>query len=304
MKRQKEGNRRDPHVISRTGDQDSGTLYVVSTPIGNLEDITLRALRILRSVDLIAAENVQHSRGLCLHYGIVTRLTGYHQHNRKVKGPELIRYLKSGSDIALITNAGTPAISDPGGLLVYQALENNIRVSPIPGPSAVITALSISGLRTDGFTFVGFLSNKSGKRRKELQSLKSECRTLVFFEAPHRLRAMMKDMKEILGDRQLVLMREMTKVYEERKRGRTSVILQALDRSEIKGEFTLVVAGNEKEDNELSVDERVQKEIRRLLTQNNMALREIASQLSSRERLNYRMLYRECLRIKKTLSDP
>lgn len=301
MKRQKEGNTKALHATSRPADQGYGILYVVSTPIGNLEDITLRALKILKSVDLIAAENVLYSRGLCRHYGIHTRVTGYHQHNRKVKGPELLKYLKSGSNIALITNAGTPAISDPGVLLVNQALENNIKVSPIPGPSAVIAAVSISGLRTDGFTFVGFLSNKAGKRRKELQSLGSEHRAMVFFEAPHRLQAMMRDMMEILGDRSLVLMREMTKIYEERKAGLISVILEDLDRGEIKGEITLVVAGKGKRADEQAIDNRIQKEIKRLLEENKMGVKEIALKLSSREGLSYRTLYRECLNMKKSL---
>jgi 16S rRNA (cytidine1402-2'-O)-methyltransferase len=224
--------------------KNCGTLYIVSTPIGNLEDITLRALKILKSVDLIAAENVKHSKGLCRHYGIETRLTSYHQHNRNIKGPELIRRLKSGLDIALVTNAGTPAVSDPGGWLINQVLEHNINVSPIPGPSAVMAALSVSGFRVDRFLFIGFLSNKPSRRRKELRNLISEPRTMVFFEAPHRIKAMLMDIKEILGDRQIVVLRELTKVYEEIKRGFVSSILEKLDEGKIRGEFTLVVAGS------------------------------------------------------------
>lgn len=223
--------------------QNYGTLYIVSTPIGNLEDITLRALKILKSVDLIAAENVKHSKGLCRHYGIKTRLTSYHQHNRNVKGPELIKRLLSGSDVALVTNAGTPAVSDPGGMLINQVLERNINVSPIPGPSAVIAALSVSGLRVDRFLFIGFLSNKPSRRRKELRNLISEPRTMVFFESPHRIKAMLMDIKEILGDRQIVVLRELTKVYEEIKRGSVSSVLDELEEGKIRGEFTLVVAG-------------------------------------------------------------
>jgi len=224
--------------------QNYGTLYIVSTPIGNLEDITLRALKILKSVDLIAAENVKHSKGLCRHYDIQTRLTSYHQHNRNTRGPELIRKLKSGFDIALVTNAGTPAVSDPGGLLINQVLEHNINVSPIPGPCAVVAALSVSGLRVDRFLFIGFLSNKPSRRRKELRNLISEPRTMVFFEGPHRIKAMLMDIKEILGDRQIVVLRELTKMYEEIKRGLVGSILEKLDESKIRGEFTLVVEGS------------------------------------------------------------
>ncbi|UCF55853.1 MAG: 16S rRNA (cytidine(1402)-2'-O)-methyltransferase, partial [Deltaproteobacteria bacterium] len=200
MKDRKINNSESRNSEFRSG--NSGILYIVSTPIGNLEDITLRALRILKSVDLIAAESVKHSRGLCQHYGIKTRLISYNQHNQQEKGPELIRRLKSGSDIALVTNAGTPGVSDPGSLLINQAMEKNINVSPIPGPSAVIAALSVSGLQAERFLFLGFLPNRSSKRRKELKNLISEHRTMVFFEAPHRLQAMLTDLKEILGDRQ------------------------------------------------------------------------------------------------------
>ncbi len=177
-----------------------GTLYIVSTPIGNLEDITLRALNTLKRVDVIAAEGVRHSMGLCRHYGIKTRLTRYNQHNRKLKGPELIGRLKSGSEIALITNAGTPGVSDPGVSLIRRALEENITVSPIPGPSAVTAALSVSGLPGDRFRFVGFISNRSSRRKKELKDLVSETQTMVFFEAPHRIRAMLVDLMEIFQE--------------------------------------------------------------------------------------------------------
>lgn len=290
-----------PNGESEVQNKNSGTLFVVSTPIGNLEDITLRALRILKSVDLIAAENMRHSKGLCHHYGINTRLTGYHQHNQKIKGPKLLKKIKAGSDIALITNAGTPAVSDPGGMLVNQAIEENIKVSPIPGPSAVIAALSVSGLRSDRFLFLGFLSRRASKRRRELQGLISEPRPMVFFESPHRLESMLTDIKEVLGDRHIVLLREMTKVYEEVKRGLVGSVLKKLEDDKIKGEFTLVVAGKEKGKSDHPLDRRTQKRIGKLMNEKEMGVKEIASQLSGEEGLTYRAVYKECLAIKRAM---
>jgi len=281
----------------------SGTLYVVSTPIGNLEDITFRAIGILESVDLIAAENVKHSKGLCRHYGIGTRLTSYHQHNRTVKGPDLIRKLKTGLNIALVTNAGTPAVSDPGNLLINQALETNIKVSPIPGPSAVVTALSVSGVRGDRFLFLGFLSNRSGKRRKELKNLRYESRAMVLFEAPHRVHALLTDINEIFGDRHMVLLRELTKVYEEIKQGSVSTILEGLKGEKSKGEFTLVVAGSDKVRNVQTLNITTRKKIEKLIKKNRMSVREIAKELSNEEGLTYRTIYKECLSIKKAISS-
>ena len=281
--------------------ENSGILYVVSTPIGNLEDITLRALRILKGVDLIAAETVSHSRKLCHSYGIKTKLISYNQHNQRRKGPELIRRLKSGVDMALVTNAGTPGVSDPGALLINQAVEEGIKVSPIPGPSAVISALSVSGLRTERFLFMGFLSHRSSKRRKELKDLMSEQRTLVFFEAPHRLQAMLKDLKDVLGDRQMVLLREMTKVFEEIRRGLVSAVLDQLEPDNIKGEFTLVVAGSEKNVEEGAIDRETKREMERLLKENNMSIKDVATRISEEKGFTYRRLYKACLSIKKEM---
>lgn len=286
---------------SRFRNPNSGTLYVVSTPIGNLEDITLRALGTLKKVDRIAAESMEHTRRLCQHYGIKTRLLSYNQHNQKTKGPELIRSLKSGLDVALVTNAGTPGVSDPGALLVNQALGEGIKVSAVPGPSAVTTALSVSGLRTDRFLFLGFLSRRSSKRRNELRRLVSEHRTMVFFEAPHRLQAMLVDLKEILGDRQMVLLREMTKVYEEMIRGSVSDILKQLDPEKIKGEFTLAVAGREKDEEEGFLDSETRRRIERLLKKKDRGVKDIATQISEEKGLSYRRLYRECLSIKREM---
>ena len=278
-----------------------GTLYIVSTPIGNLEDITLRALRILKSADMIAAESTRHSRGLCQYYGIKTRLTAYNQHNQKTRGPELIKKLKSGLDIALVTNAGTPCVSDPGVLLISQALDKGIKVSPIPGPSAVTAALSASGMRGDKFLFLGFMPNRSTKRRKELKDLISEPRTMVFFETPHRVQAMLKDIEETLGDRQIVIIRELTKVHEEVIRSSTSSILHQLKQDKIKGEFTLMVAGKGKDEDIHAMDEKTKKKIVKLLKENKMSIKDIAARLSGDEGLPYRNIYKECISIKRAM---
>jgi 16S rRNA (cytidine1402-2'-O)-methyltransferase len=281
---------------SRIQNPGCGTLFAVSTPIGNLEDITLRALRILKGVDMIAAENVTHTRGLCRHYGIKSRLTSYNQHNRNAKTPELIKRLRSGWNLALVTDAGTPGISDPGVYLINKALAEEIRVAPIPGPSAVIAGLSVSGLPSEQFLFMGFLSNKKGRRKKELKKLTTEPRTMVFFEAPHRVKEMLADMMEILGDRRMVMLREMTKLFEEVQRGPINHILEHLASSgSIKGEFTLIVEGSvEKEDNQpLSV--KTLRRIDELLAEKAMRLRDIAALVSGEEGLTYRQVYKECL---------
>jgi len=283
---------------SRTQRPDSGTLYVVSTPIGNLEDITLRALKILKKVDLIAAENTRHTRELCSHYGIKRRLVSYHQHNSKSRGPELIEKLKKGLDIALVSNAGTPVVSDPGALLINSALEEGIRVSPIPGPSAAIAAMSVSGLSADRFLFLGFLSSKANKRRKEIKDLLYEPATMVFYETPHRIKAMLKDLNDILGDRYVVILREMTKVYEEIIRGPLGLILEDFEDHMLKGEFTVIVASRQKSGNEGLPTHKTRDMIKGLL-QNNMGVKEVAEHLSQRFGLNYRAVYREGLNIKK-----
>lgn len=276
--------------------RNSGTLYAVSTPIGNLEDITLRALRVLKDVDIIAAENVAHTRGLCKHYGIKSRLTSYNQHNRYTKTPELIKRLKSGCDLALVTGAGTPGISDPGVHLINRAVEEGIKVTPIPGPSALAAALSISGLGTEQFIFLGFLSNKAGKRRKELKKLISEARTMVFFEAPHRIMGMLSDLKEMLGDRRMVMLREMTKVFEEIKRGTVSDILQHLAKdTKIRGEFTLVVEGSRGEEKPQPLAQETLSRIDKLLAQTTLSTRDIAHLISREQGLAYRQIYKECL---------
>ena len=286
------------NMNSNARDGTTGILYVVSTPLGNLEDITVRALRVLKEVDLIAAETVEHTRNLCRHYGIATKLTSFNQHNQRTKGPELVEALKSGRSVALVTNAGTPAISDPGVFLVSKALKQGVRVLPVPGPSAVTAALSASGMRADTFLFCGFLSHRSGKRRKELETLKPLSHTLVFFEAPHRLKGMLEDLKEVLGDRSMVLHKEMTKLFEGAVEGSVTSVLSRLSEEDIRGEYTLVVAGNEKKGGKQTLDEKVQQKMERLLNTGTMSLKDIALKISTETGMEYRRAYKACLSMK------
>jgi len=276
-----------------------GTLYVVATPIGNLEDITLRALRILKGVSLIAAENTDHTRRLCGHYGIRTRLSSYNQHNSASKGTKLLDVLKAGADIALVTSAGTPTVSDPGSMLVDMAHEQGITVSPIPGPSAAIAALSASGFKVDRFVFMGFLPNRGGKRRKYIRGLLNEQRTIILYEAPHRVVGLLNDLREILGDRRVAVLRELTKVYEEVKRGYITDILMEMAPERVKGEYTIIIPGSERDDE--GTDATLKERIGELLQDRKMGAREIATRLSGELGMNYRAVYRECLNVMKEI---
>jgi 16S rRNA (cytidine1402-2'-O)-methyltransferase len=220
------------------------SLFLVATPIGHLEDITLRALRVLKEVDLIACEDTRQTLKLLNHYGIQTRLVSYHEHNEMTKAAELVVDLEGGAKIALVTDAGMPGISDPGFRLIALAIRHHVPVVPIPGASAFLAALVASGLPTDSFRFSGFLPSKAGQRRKLLESVKDSPRTQVFYEAPHRLLETLADAVEILGsDRHVVVAREVTKLHEEFLRGRAGEILQQLKaRGEVKGEITLLIA--------------------------------------------------------------
>ncbi|HLO24831.1 MAG TPA: 16S rRNA (cytidine(1402)-2'-O)-methyltransferase [Geobacteraceae bacterium] len=220
----------------------SGTLYIVATPIGNLEDMTFRAVRVLREVDLIAAEDTRHSRKLLSHFGISRPLTSYFDHNKELKGGYILDRLREGLSVALISDAGTPCISDPGYQLVRDAISGGVPVVPIPGPSAAIAALSASGLPTASFVFEGFLPNRQGKRREKLAALKDESRLLVFYESPNRLLATLADLEDILGDREAVVAREMTKIYEEFARGTLSRIAAKFAGEKVRGEVVVLVA--------------------------------------------------------------
>jgi len=220
---------------------DHGKLYVVGTPIGNLEDITLRAIRILKEVDLIACEDTRRTQKLLNVYKIQTPTVSYHEHNEMTRAPELIIQMEEGSSIALVTDAGMPVVSDPGFRLVHLAVRHSIPVVPVPGASAFVAALAASGLPVDKFRFLGFLPSKKGERRKALEELKDATRTLVFYEAPHRLLEMLKDAREILGEREIVIAREVTKIHEEFVRGTTGTALEYLKRRPVKGEITVLI---------------------------------------------------------------
>ena len=220
-----------------------GTLYIVSTPIGNLEDITYRAHRILQEVHIIAAEDTRHTQKLCSYYGISTALTSYHDFNKEEKTSVLLEKLREGHSIALVSDAGTPLISDPGYYLLTRAIKEDIRVVPIPGPSAILTALAASGLPTDAFRYEGFLPRKSTARIRILEALAQESRTIILFETPHRIKATLSEIQEIFGNRKLAIARELTKTYEEIIRGSAEEILTRCNSENLRGEITLVIAG-------------------------------------------------------------
>jgi 16S rRNA (cytidine1402-2'-O)-methyltransferase len=215
----------------------------VATPIGNLSDVTLRALRVLAEADVIAAEDTRTTRKLLTQHGIRTPLVAYHEHNETVRTPELLARLENGETVALVSESGTPSISDPGYRLVHAAVEAQIPVEPVPGPSAILAALVVSGLPTDAFVFEGFLPRRAGERRRRLESLASEPRTIVVFESPHRLDATVTDMLDVLGDRRVALCRELTKMHEEVRRQSLSELASSLRRRPVKGEIVLVLEG-------------------------------------------------------------
>ena len=220
----------------------AGTLYLVSTPIGNLEDITHRAVRLLGEVDVIACEDTRHTQKLLNHYGIHTKTISYHDHNERERAAELLKQLERGADVAVVSDAGTPGISDPGFRLARLAIESEVRVVPVPGASALITALVASGLPTDEFFFGGFLPARSGARRARLSELRLIPATLIFYEGPHRIAATLKDARDILGEREAVVARELTKVYEEIARGRLSELGTRFSSAQsARGEMVLII---------------------------------------------------------------
>jgi len=240
----------------------AGTLYIVSTPIGNLEDITLRALRVLKEVDEIAAEDTRHSSRLLNHYGIAKPLISYWGEKEKVKSEEVLAKLLSGLSIALISDAGTPGISDPGGVLIGRAIEEGIDIVPVPGPSALVAAISISGLPIREFSFIGFLPPRRSQRLKALTDLSTEKRTLIFYEAPHRILDTVEEMYEVFGERKAALVKEITKIHEEALRGKLSDVIRMLAETTIAGEYVILVEGRRSET--LSFDEALE-EVRTLM---------------------------------------
>lgn len=276
----------------------AGTLFVVATPIGNLEDITLRALRILGEVDLIACEDTRHTRKLLAHYQISTPTSSYHEHNEQQRTGWLLERLESGTDIALVSDAGTPSISDPGYRLVRAALERGFRVSPIPGACAIISALSISGRPTDSFAFLGFLPGRKTARRNRLRALRSESRTLLFFESPLRLASTLSDIDEILEAREVTVAREMTKVHEQLVTGTAAELADLFRSRRPRGEAVVVVekaspeadAGESLTDREL--DLRFEGLVHQGLSKKD-AIKRLAKELASPKRELYLRLLRE-----------
>lgn len=275
-------------------DPKPGTLYVVGTPIGNLEDITFRAVRILQTVDIIAAEDTRHTGKLLQHFQVKTPQVSYHEHNRTSRIPELLEHLVNNKAIALVSDAGMPGISDPGYELVKACIEAGIPVVPIPGASAAITALSAAGLPTDRFVFEGFLPAKTQQRQEHLESLQTESRTLIFYESPHRLRDTLRDLALVWGsDRQIVLGRELTKLYEEFWRGTIGDAIAHYSQREPQGEYTLVVAGIPATQPQLT-EEELKAELRQLISQ-GISRSQASRQLAKFTSLPRRQLYQLAL---------
>jgi len=263
-------------------------LYLVATPIGNLEDITLRALRVLKEVDVIACEDTRQTQKLLNHYAIATRTTSYHEHNEMTKSAELVKEMQEGASVALVTDAGMPGISDPGYRLITLAIRHHVPVVPVPGASAFLAALVASGLPTDSFRFSGFLPAKRGERRKALEEINNSPRTQVFYEAPHRVVESLEDVVEVLGEsRHVVVAREVTKLHEEFLRGRAREVLETLKKRDVvKGEITLLIGKAEEEDSRvetatlarLSVRQRVQQIMAEEKIDEKAALKKVAKE--------------------------
>lgn len=266
-----------------------GVLYVVATPIGNLEDVTIRSIKVLSGVDVIAAEDTRMTGRLLAHYNISTRLLAYHEHNEKTKSEDLIARLRNGESVALVSDAGTPSVSDPGFRLVRAASAGGIVVVPVPGVSAVITALCAAGLPTDSFVFAGFPPRKKGRRYEFLQGLSEEKRTLIFYESPKRIIKFIHEIIEVLGPRPAVLGREMTKLHEEFLRGDLVSIVDTLeDREKIKGECTLIVSGGEKKQVEVdSIAEEIYERLKQPEVRPSMLAKELAGKYSIRKKIVY-----------------
>jgi 16S rRNA (cytidine1402-2'-O)-methyltransferase len=275
----------------------TGCLYLVATPIGNLEDITLRAVRILKQADVIACEDTRHTQKLLQHYGIRKEMVSYHEHNELTRSPELVIELEQGARVALVSDAGTPGISDPGHRLVTLCLRHHIPVVPIPGPSALVAALGASGLPTDEFLFVGFLPPRSGTRRKALAALKAEPRTLIFYEAPHRVVETLADAADLLGPRPAVIAREVTKLHEEFLRGPLPELLEAARKRAPRGEITLLIGAGDPQAQQaepgVSLKQRVEQLEAEAGVDRKAALKQAARERGLGKREAYKQLLQE-----------
>lgn len=273
----------------------TATLYIIATPIGNLEDITYRAVRILGEVDLIAAEDTRHSLKLLNHFGISKPLTSYFDHNQQLKGERILHALRQGKSVALISDAGTPCISDPGFQLVRDAVAENIPVVPVPGACAAITALSASGLPTDAFTFAGFPPARQGKRRTFLAGMNTLPGTLVLYEAPHRLIDTLNDIREVLGERQVIVARELTKMFEECIRGTVSEVIAVVSQGQVRGEVVILIAPGEAVPEE---NEPLEQLLQRLMADGALSIKDIAKQAAAISGVSRSEAYAEALRLK------
>jgi len=278
----------------------TATLYIVATPIGNLEDMTYRAVRILGEVDLIAAEDTRHSLKLLSHFGISKSMTSYFDHNQQFKGERILNALRQGKSVALISDAGTPCVSDPGYQLVRDAVAEGINVVPIPGACAAVAALSASGMPSDTFTFAGFPPSRQGKRRTFLSSMSSLPGTLILYEAPHRLLDTLADIREILGERRLIVARELTKIYEEFVRGSAEEIITILSRGPVRGEVVLLIAPGEPEPPEC---EPLEDLLLRLLADGTLSVKDAARKASDTAGVSRSEAYTEALRVR-SISRP
>jgi 16S rRNA (cytidine1402-2'-O)-methyltransferase len=273
----------------------AGCLYLVATPIGNLEDITLRAIRILKEADIIACEDTRQTQKLLQHYGIRKEMVSYHEHNELTRSPELAIELEQGAKIALVSDAGTPGISDPGHRLVTLCLRHHIPVVPIPGPSALVAALAASGLPTDEFLFIGFLPPRAGARRKALDALKAEARTLIFYEAPHRVVETLADATEILGPRPAVIAREVTKIHEEFLRGPLAELLESARKRAPRGEITLLIGPGDPQAQKVELNVSLKQRVDQLEAEGGFD-RKAALKQAARERgLGKREAYKQLL---------
>jgi 16S rRNA (cytidine1402-2'-O)-methyltransferase len=273
----------------------AATLYIVATPIGNLEDMTFRAVRILGEVDLIAAEDTRHSLKLLNYFGITKPLTSYFDHNQQFKGERILNALRQGKSVALISDAGTPCISDPGYQLVRDAVAEKFPVVPIPGACAAVAALSASGMPTDAFTFAGFPPARQGKRRTFLSTLITLPGTLVLYEAPHRLIDTLNDIREVFGERQVIVARELTKIYEECIRGSVSEVAAAVSAGIVRGEVVVLIAPG---DPVSVVSEALEDVLRRLMADGTLSIKDIAKQAAVIAGVSRSEAYSEALRLK------
>lgn len=276
----------------------NGKLFIVPTPIGNLKDISFRIIEILNSVDAIAAEDTRHTLRLLNHYEIKKPLISYHEHNKVKAGDKLIAELLSGKNIALVSDAGMPGISDPGADIVKLAIDNDIEIEVLPGPTAFVNALVLSGLDTREFHFIGFLDRNKNKRKEKLKQLKEMKSTLIFYESPHRIKAMLKDMEAILGNREIAVARELTKKFEEVLRGEILHIHSILSEREIKGEFVVVVSGNNDEvDEPASVEDLPIEEMIKSRMMSGMSKKEAIKDVSQENNLPKREVYKVAMDI-------